>query len=216
MQSLENALVGRGGAITDAGGHVWSIDAQGRVTVDGVVDTSTANVVALAYVDGQVWQQNQDGLWWAKSSPAAAWGPPAGTATTPYPVETMSPDRSVTGASAVPGLPSGTLIDAHGASWSIAGGQVAVNGVADPTTARVTEIAYVNGRIWQENADHLWWSKAAPGDAWSPGTGTSTNPLTGALWVFDAAGSQATVELGPLTRSIDGGSGLAPQSTARI
>ncbi|MBN8873140.1 MAG: hypothetical protein J0H67_09920 [Rhodospirillales bacterium] len=214
--SANDLLVrGEGGVITDASGNRWTIVA-GQVVVNGVVDPTTANVGSLAYVDGQVWQQNQQGLWWAKSSPAAAWSPPAGTATTPYPVASMSPDQSVIGASTVPGLPSGTLVDAHGVTWSIANGQVMVDGVADPTSARVIELAYVNGRIWQENADHLWWSKAAPNDAWSPGAGTSANPLTGGVWIFDNAGSQAIVNLGPLTHSVDGGSGLAPQSTSRI
>ena len=44
---------GSGGSIRDASGNVWSINAAGQVVVNGVADTSTANVVDLiAYVNG--------------------------------------------------------------------------------------------------------------------------------------------------------------------
>ena len=62
--------------------------------------------------------------------------------------------------------------------WTISpGGQVAVNGLVDPTTARVTALAYENGVIWQENADRLWWSKTSPSAPWSPTYGTTRNPI---------------------------------------
>ncbi|MBN8873238.1 MAG: hypothetical protein J0H67_10410, partial [Rhodospirillales bacterium] len=57
------------------------------------------------------------------------------------------------------------------------GGQVAVNGVVDATTARVTVLAYEKGLVWQENADKLWWSKSKPTDAWGPAAGTTTSPI---------------------------------------
>jgi hypothetical protein len=47
----------------------------------------------------------------------------------------------------------------------------------DPTTANVTELAYVDGEIWQENTSNLWWGKTTPADAWAPGPGTPTSPL---------------------------------------
>ena len=122
MQSLENALVGRGGAITDAGGHVWSIDAQARVTVDGVVDASTANVTHLAYAQGVVWQENTQNLWWGKTSPTAAWSPSYGTATPPVPIPGVSAnDIMARGEGAI-------ITDASGNDWVIASGHVVVNG----------------------------------------------------------------------------------------
>jgi hypothetical protein len=39
---------------------------------------------------------------------------------------------------------------------AIHGGQDAVNGTVDATPPNVTELAYVNGTVWQENAGSLW------------------------------------------------------------
>jgi hypothetical protein len=60
--------------------------------------------------------------------------------------------------------------------------------VTDATTANVTELAYVNGKVWQENSSNLWWDKAKPTDAWLPADGTSTSPLT-----ITVAATQANV-----------------------
>ncbi|HBK05049.1 MAG TPA: hypothetical protein DDZ81_04210 [Acetobacteraceae bacterium] len=86
-----------------------------------------------------------------------------------------------------------SITDASGNQWTItAGGQVAVNGTTDTTTANVTELAYVNGSIWQENASNLWWDKTSPTASWAPGTGTSTSPLPAPITI--AAGTaSATV-----------------------
>ncbi|MGD0104567.1 MAG: glycoside hydrolase family 16 protein, partial [Rhodopila sp.] len=57
----------------------------------------------------------------------------------------------------------GTMTDATGNDWTItSSGQVAVNNLADATTANVIELAYVNGTIWQENSSDLWWGKTSP------------------------------------------------------
>jgi hypothetical protein len=70
---------------------------------------------------------------------------------------------------------TGSIVDASGAKWTItAGGQVAVNGVADTTTSRVIELAYVNKAVWQENGSALWWGKTSPAAAWAPDAGTSS------------------------------------------
>src|SRR5947209_1964078 len=86
-----------------------------------------------------------------------------------------------------------SIVDTNGNHWSIVNGRVAVNGVVDTTTANVVELAYVNGRIWQENTNHLWWSKSKPSDQWGPGSGTSTNPAlhTTRTWI-GGTGSFAT------------------------
>jgi len=74
--------------------------------------------------------------------------------------------------------PGQTLTDASNNVWGIApDGLVTVNGQEDPTTAGVVEMAYVNGQVWQENNDALWWEKSSPTDIWAPGPGTPNSPL---------------------------------------
>ncbi len=105
----------------------------------------------------------------------------ASTTPTPTPAPTATP--TPTGApsandTVVLAGSSAAITDASGNAWTItSGGQVAVNGTADATTANVTELAYVNGTIWQENAASLWWGETAPNSAWSPAAGTATSPL---------------------------------------
>jgi hypothetical protein len=40
-------------------------------------------VIELAYVNGQIWQENSSGLWWEKSRPVDSWQPASGTPTNP-------------------------------------------------------------------------------------------------------------------------------------
>ncbi len=163
-------------AITDASGNTWTITAGGQVAMNGTADTTTANVTELAYVNGEVWQENGSDLWWGKTSPTAAWSPAAGTATSPLPASTGS--KASANDTVVKAGAAGTIVDASGNKWTItSAGQVAVNGTADTTTAKVIELAYVNGEVWQENASDLWWGKTSPTAAWSPAAGTSTSPL---------------------------------------
>jgi Pectate lyase superfamily protein len=67
------------------------------------------------------------------------------------------------------------IIDKTGNKWTVADGVVYKNGTPAGTSANVTEIAYVNGVVWQENGAKLWWSWAGAG--WSSGTGTAARPL---------------------------------------
>jgi hypothetical protein len=169
---------GSAAAITDAAGNKWTITSTGQVAVNGTADTTTGNVVELAYVNGKVWQENNSSLWWAKANPSDSWGPAAGTATSPLPTTTPPVVTPSANDTVVKAGSTAAITDAAGNKWTITGlGQVAVNGVADATTANVTELAYVNGKIWQENSGSLWWGKASPTDAWSPASGTSTSPL---------------------------------------
>ncbi|MEA2789673.1 MAG: hypothetical protein QOG73_2079 [Acetobacteraceae bacterium] len=178
----DSTTLGSGGTITDADGNVWSITGTGQVAVNGVPDPTTANVLELAYVNGEIWQKNSADIWWSKTSPNAAWEPPYGTSVPPLPV-TASPNDTV----AYPTAPNSTttqqvptVVDASGNTWTInASGQVAVNGVVDQTTANVVELAYVNGTVWQQNSSGLWWSKTSPASAWEPPYGTSANPIQG-------------------------------------
>jgi endoglucanase len=95
------------------------------------------------------------------------------TVVTPVPTTPPSPDNTVVLAGS-----SAAIVDAAGNKWTLTtGGQVAVNGIADTTTARVIVLAYEKGLVWQENADKLWWSKTAPTAAWGPTAGTATSPI---------------------------------------
>ena len=212
-QSANDAVIyGISGTITDAAGNVWGIDSAGQVTIDGVADTTTSQVVELAYVNGLVWQANSQGLWWSKASPAAAWEPPAGTTANPTEPAQASLNGTVIGAAS--GGPAVSIVDANGNAWRIANGQVLVNGTVDPTTANVVELAYENGQIWQENSQGLWWSKVSPGDMWGPPGGTTVNPVTGTFYIGNTAGNFAIIDIGALTAST--GAAAAPQSTSRI
>lgn len=68
--------------LVDSGHHIWGIDSKGIITVDGIEDATTANVVTLFYVGGLIWQHNGS-LWWSKANPSAPWLPAGGTATPP-------------------------------------------------------------------------------------------------------------------------------------
>lgn len=169
------------GVITDAQGNQWTIansqavidggTTNGQVMVNGVIDQTTDRVVALVYSNGQVWQENADGLWWSKDSPTGQWSPAYGTPNAPTPDSSAAVSTVMLSSSDTP------LMDASGNEWAILNGQVTLNGVADPTTKNVTELAYVNGQVWQQNADGLWWSKTTPSSQWDPPYGTRISPV---------------------------------------
>ncbi|MEA2790366.1 MAG: hypothetical protein QOG73_2772 [Acetobacteraceae bacterium] len=215
MQSSNKTFVGPGQTIVDPRGNVWTITATGQVAVNGTVDSTTANVTHLAYANGLVWQENTHDLWWSKASPAGQWTPLAGTAAVPFPIVSAAQYETVVGASAA-GAPNVSITDKSGNTWSIANGQVVVNGVADQTTANVIEIANVGRQIWQENSQNSWWSKSAPADAWRPASTASANPVTGSFYIGNTSGDLATINVGELTASPEGGSGIAPRSAAKI
>jgi hypothetical protein len=104
------------------------------------------------------------------------------------------------------------ITDAAGNLWTItAGGQVAVGGVADTTTGAVTEIAYVNGVIWQENTSANWYSKTSPTVAWSAATTVSPLPVTylaqaTLTWAAPTANTNGTPITVPLTYNVYRGS----------
>ena len=170
-------LAGSTSAITDASANGWTLTAGGQVALSGVVDTTTAGAIKLAFEKGLIWQENSNDYRWSKSSPSTAWGPTGGTATSPAPVTVNpSPDNTV----ALAGSTSATT-DASDNEWTLtAGGQVALSGVADMTTAGVIELAYEKGLIWQENSNDYWWSKSPPSAARGP-TGHLRVPVRAAV-----------------------------------
>ncbi len=180
--------------LVDANGTIWTI-VKGQVAVNGVIDASTGRVTVLALENGQVWQENADQLWWSKSTPSDTWNPPGGTSANPLPQ---------TSNNTVISEANQFIVDTNGRTWSIVGSQVAVDGSADPTTSRVTELAYENGKVWQENTDRLWWSKSTPSDTWDPPGGTPASPVLNVsrTWFGGSA---------PFATAADWSGGVLPQ-----
>lgn len=157
---------GVGASVTDAQGVVYAINGNGQITIGGKVDPTTARVDALGFFNGQVWQKNAYNLWFSKTSATATWVdfPPGGGNPMPVPAA-LGNDQGILASS---GAPYNQFYDTHGNLWQVnAAGQIVIDGRVDTTTARVVEMALVNGRIWQENADGNWYSKMKPADAWT-------------------------------------------------
>ena len=156
-------------AITDASGNVWTITGGAQVAVNGVTDALTSNVTEIAYVNGAIWQENTASNWYSETQPNDSWTGP--TTVSPLPVKASANDTVVKAGS------TAAITDASGNAWTItSGGQVAVNGVTDALTSNVTELAYVNGAIWQENTSSNWYSETQPNDSWSGPTTVSPLP----------------------------------------
>jgi hypothetical protein len=112
------------------------------------------------------------------------------------------------------GAASPSITDLSANNWTIKDGHVAVNGIIDPTTANVVELAYVRGQIMHENSNGLWWGKLRPVDSWQPQTGTPANPVTGAFTIVNNPGDNAIITVGALTVSPLGAT--PPNSTTQI
>jgi hypothetical protein len=168
-------LAGSTSAITDSSGNSWTL-VSGVVDENGTAAGYSSGVTEIAYVNGTLWQENASSLWWSWTG--TGWSTGTGTSTSPLPA--APPPKPTASANDTMVLAGSTaaITDASGNTWTItSGGQVAVNGVADATTANVTELGYVNNQVWQENASNLWWGKTSPTAAWSPTAGTATSPL---------------------------------------
>jgi hypothetical protein len=131
--------------LTDAAGNTWGIsggtaviNGGGQVLINGVADTSTSNVIQLAYVNGLIWQESSTSFagdptpgtprWWSKASPAAPWSPAQGTTVSPLPSSTGGGGSSG-GSGSRPSYNTGTglyvragkLYDANGSEFRIRG-----------------------------------------------------------------------------------------------
>ncbi|HVY17267.1 MAG TPA: hypothetical protein VHB27_18735, partial [Rhodopila sp.] len=74
-------LAGSKSSIIDASKNTWTIS-NGTVLKNGQAAGYSANVSRIAYVNGNVWQQNTSGLWWKWNG--TTW-PGYGTSTNPLP-----------------------------------------------------------------------------------------------------------------------------------
>lgn len=95
--SPDNTVVAAGStsAITDANGHAWTI-ANGAVMEDGKAAGYSANVTEIAYVAGNVYQENSSNLWWEWNGSTWAGNgsstSPVHSTPTPPPVPPVTPD----------------------------------------------------------------------------------------------------------------------------
>lgn len=115
-----------------------------------------------------------------KGKPIWDWAWTQGRSSGVQPVPTPAP----TPITSIPPSPNNTvvlagssaaIIDGFGNAWTItAGGQIAKNSLVDATTKNVTQLAYVNGVIEQENTAGNWYSWT--GGGWSPPSITSPLP----------------------------------------
>lgn len=187
-----------GGAATpivDAGGEIWSIDVNKQVAVNGADDATTANVVALAFVDGKVWQQNDAGNWWSKTLPTDQWT----SAASPLPVTASAtstqPAISVSAADTrlqVTSLPTtNTIVDGDLLSVAATGTIQATLG-STPTALTflgTTPVNLIGG------AAAAFVTAAASANMFTPGTGALT--VTGGSgadsYVFHAGSGLLTI-----------------------
>ncbi|MFL5286043.1 MAG: hypothetical protein ACJ8AW_34965 [Rhodopila sp.] len=192
-------MIRYGQSITDQHGNIWTITADHRVAVNGVADPKTASVTHLAYVNDMIWFENSSNLWRSETAPSASWSAP--TSAAPY----FVPNNVVLGAPLTAGPEQSGIRDGSGNTWSIINGKVAVDGVVDPTTANVIELACVGGRIWQENSKGLWWYKTTPASSWSGGEGIAKNPVGSTFYMAGGA----TIYVDKVTAM----SGVSPEHT---
>jgi hypothetical protein len=184
--------------ITDVSGGQWSITpsptALAQVCHNGVVDTSTSNVMMLLYENNIVYHENTAGNFYGFQN--STW------------VQTAGDPRKVTSAESTDGTTvttvGPTIIDASLETWTLtasSSGQIACNGTIDGTTNHVTLLLYKNRRIYQQNNGGGWWYKAKSSDPWTVAsdprvTTTPTSTTTSAAPPQAAAAGYNTMTFG--------------------
>jgi hypothetical protein len=195
------------GSFVDSAGNVYKLTTGDVATENGAAMAGGSGTGAMEYYNGTVYGQDLSSgawyTWYGTGWSAAATAPPPPTPP-PTPTPTPAPTPTLSANDPVVLLGSSAAItDAGGNKWTITGGgQVAVNGTTDANTQSVTELAYVSGKVWQENANGLWWGKTSPTDSWSPSTGTAISPLS-----ITIAANQASAAVSQSQVSINATSG---------
>jgi hypothetical protein len=78
-ESAQNTTVTTvGPVIHDASLEAFTLTSGGQVAVNGVVDTTTSQVILLIYFNHLVYQENQVGNFYSKSISTDAWSAPTG------------------------------------------------------------------------------------------------------------------------------------------
>jgi hypothetical protein len=156
-----------GAPIIDAAGRSWTLvqsATQGlQIAINGTVDTSTANVVLLETLNGNMVQENAAKNWYSEPGTGGAWAQIAAPAAPPA---ASQDGTTITTVSANP------IIDKSGNAWTLVqsatnGLQIAVNGTVDTPTANVVLLETLNGAMVQENTAGNWYSETTPNDSWA-------------------------------------------------
>jgi Cellulase (glycosyl hydrolase family 5)/Ca-dependent carbohydrate-binding module xylan-binding len=116
------------GSITDANGDVWTITNTGSVDMNGSPAGYSANVIELAYVNGNVWQENSSNLWWEWQN--NSWQPGAGTSQSPLPAGSGSYPAVTTGSG-----PDSLVLQISENAWTNGGKNADANGDAEFTVS---------------------------------------------------------------------------------
>ncbi|OYV34958.1 MAG: hypothetical protein B7Z80_19775 [Rhodospirillales bacterium 20-64-7] len=177
---LWHALQNHGAMVRDSGGSGDTVIFQADQTVNGNdplilgMNQFGAEIMAQTKILGNQGPNSVNG----GGTPVVPLDP--APSDVPASVTTPTPAALTTNGTVLLAGANAAINDASGNTWTItSSGQVAINGVTDNSTSGVTELAYVNGEVWQENASNLWWGKTSPGGSWSPINGTSASPLPG-------------------------------------
>ena len=137
-----------------------------------ITNGTSAATTTSAFVGNGTTPPGVDAALWWSSAAAAAWSGQSSFVPPPTTVQSANDTIVLAGA-------TDAITDGAGHKWTITpGGQVAIDGVTDPTTVNVKELAYVKGLVWQENTSALWWSKAGPTAPWIGRIPTSPLPTT--------------------------------------
>ncbi len=129
-------LLGNTSPLIDSAGNQWTLTSGGQVANNGVVDTSTSNVIEMAYSNSLLWQENASNLWWYWGP---GWLPLNGTSVSPLPTTPTSNTKTIivnqpSGAkSGSPFTVSGTLSNYTTSSAPASGRFSVINGkIVDP------------------------------------------------------------------------------------
>jgi hypothetical protein len=165
-------LAGSSALITDSTGNTYGI-VGAQVSINGTTDTTTANVVELAYVNSVVWHKNTSGNWYSRTS--GGWS----SATTTSPI----PDVSASG-STITAPTTSVLVDSNFNKWGISGG-------ASTGGRSYTDQPGTNACVWNTPlGDGAVWGIASDADTQSARVGgfiNSTNNYGAVVWTSTSA-----------------------------
>lgn len=134
-----------GSSIIDSSNSTWTLTnspGNGLVIDRNGVQTVSANVIALTYINGKVYQENKALGWWYWNG--KGW------------MDTANPLTSSPNDTAVP--PDSRIIDNSKNIWTVSDGVIFKNGQAAGYSANVIELYYGNDTVYQKNNELRWWS----------------------------------------------------------
>lgn len=236
--SANNTIITQQGqTIIDSSGNNWQIY-NGEVELNSVLDASSPNTVEIAYVGGKIWQEQSGGQWqywlgqnqgWSSAtttSPVSGTGTPAsgstsgssgsGSSSSGSGSSGSSSSGSGSASSATPSandtvitVAKGSIIDASGNTWAItSAGSITENGVTNAYSYNVTEMAYVNGTVYQENTSGQWYEE--PSSGWWTAV---SNPLPASTSGTGSTGSGSSGSGSTTGTSSGSGSGTGASFT---